>query len=195
LTHDTSSQDIAGGTAFRLATSHPEDVISFIATEMGLAGFGLEDFADVTHGGSWHVGAIAAPGMAHMLFTGREHRLLGDWAFPSMTAVQGSITDADVNEFARVYSRSGGWHGAIGIYRSILTEGEEIQALAASTPITVPTLAVGGLGGPFTAMTLGNVVVGDVTSVLLDGVGHYVAMEAPDALAEAILAFTAGVDV
>jgi pimeloyl-ACP methyl ester carboxylesterase len=34
----------------------------------------------------------------------------------------------------------------------------------------------------------------EVSSVVLDGVGHYVAMEAPDELAKAILDFVGGVD-
>jgi pimeloyl-ACP methyl ester carboxylesterase len=45
------AQDIAGGSVFRLAATHPADVRSFIAIERGLAGFGLEGFGDVTHGG------------------------------------------------------------------------------------------------------------------------------------------------
>ncbi|MER1996213.1 MAG: alpha/beta hydrolase [Arthrobacter sp.] len=189
-----AGQDIAGGALFRLATSHPEDLASFTGIEMGLAGFGLENFADVTRGGSWHIGTIAAPGIADLLFSGREHELLGSWAFPSMTAVPNSITDDDVAEFARGYARPGGWQGAAGIYRSILTEGEEIRRISAERKISVPALAVGGFGGPFTAQTLGNVTEGPVESVLLDGVGHYVAMEAPEAVADAMLGFLAGVD-
>jgi hypothetical protein len=35
-------------------------VLSLTAIEMGLAGFGLEMLADVTHGGAWHIGVLAA---------------------------------------------------------------------------------------------------------------------------------------
>lgn len=189
-----AAQDISGGTAFQLATTHPDDILSFTATEMGLAGFGLEGFADVTHGGSWHIGVLAAPGIAEMLFTGREEQVLGGWAFPAMTAVKGSITSEDVAEFVRTYSRAGGWLGAIGLYQSMLGEGDTLKALAESHPITVPALAIGGFGGPFTVGTLSQVVTGEVESVQLDGVGHYVALEAPSALADAILAFTGRVD-
>ena len=187
-------QDIAGGALFRLAAAHPEDLASFTGIEMGLPGFGLEAFTDVTRGGSWHLGALAAPGIPELLFTGREQDLLGSWAFPAMTAVPGAVSAADVAEFARGYARPGGWRGAAGIYRSILSEGEDLHALAARTKIRVPVLAVGGSGGFFTAATLGNVTDGEVTSVLLDGVGHHVALEAPDALADALLGFLHGVD-
>jgi len=44
-------QDISGATVFRFASSYPADILSFTAIEMGLAGFGLEGLADVTHGG------------------------------------------------------------------------------------------------------------------------------------------------
>lgn len=187
-------QDIAGGALFRLAAAHPEDLASFTGIEMGLPGFGLEAFADVTRGGSWHLGALAAPGIPELLFTGREQDLLGSWAFPAMTAVPGAVSAADVAEFARGYARPGGWQGAAGIYRSILSEGEELRALAAEAKLRVPVLAVGGSGGTFTAATLGNVTDGEVTSVLLDGVGHHVALEAPDALAGALLGFLHSVD-
>jgi len=182
-------QDIAGGTVFRLAATHPEDVASLTAIEMGLAGFGLEGFADITHGGSWHIGALAAPGIAQMLFPGREQQILGQWAFPSMSAVPGAISQDDVDEFARVYSRADGWRGPIGLYQSMLSEGEELKALATSNPLTMPVLAVSGFGGPVTVATLSQVTQGDVASIQLDGIGHYIAMEAPDALAEAILPF------
>lgn len=189
-----AGQDIAGATVLRLATTHPDVVRSVIATEMGLAGFGLESLADVTHGGSWHIGAIAAPGIPDLLFTGREQALLGQWAFPSMTAVPGAITQADIAEFARGYGRAGGWRGAVGLYRSMLREGDDLTALATASPIDAPVLAIGGGGGPFTAMTFDQVTDRGVEPILLDGVGHYVAMEAPEAYADAVLSFLDRID-
>src|SRR5262249_27320705 len=43
-------QDISGGVVYRLAATHPENVVSLTAIEAGLAGFGAEGLADVTHG-------------------------------------------------------------------------------------------------------------------------------------------------
>src|SRR5487761_823073 len=79
-----TGQDISGATVFRLAVTHPEDVLSLTAIEMGLAGFGLEMLADVTHGGAWHIGVLAAPGIPEMLLAGREREFLGQFAFPAM---------------------------------------------------------------------------------------------------------------
>lgn len=189
-----TAQDISGGTVFRLAATYPTDVRSLTAIEMGLAGFGLEGFADVTHGGSWHIGVLAAPGIPEMLFAGRESALLGEWAYPSMTVVPGSISEADIDEFARTYARAEGWRGAEGLYRSMLSEGDDIKALASSRPLTMPVLAVGAGGGPFTLGTISQVSTGNVASVQLDGVGHYAAMEAPEELSTAILDFLASIE-
>jgi hypothetical protein len=111
-----------------------------------------------------------------------------------MTAVTGSISQDDVDEFVRVYARTDGWRGAIGLYQSMLIEGESIKALAASHPLKIPALAVGSWGGPFTVGTLSQVVDSDIESVQLDGIGHYGALEAPQPLAGAILSFTNRVD-
>jgi len=189
-----TGQDISGGTVFRLAATHPRDVLSFTAIEMGLAGFGLEVLADVAHGGAWHIGVLAAPGIPEMLLAGREREFLGQYAFPAMTAVQGAITATDIEEFARAYSRPDGWRGAIGLYRSMLREGAEIRTLAETRGLRVPVLTVGAGGGSFTSDTMSQVVSADISAVSLDGVGHYAALEAPEELAKAILDFAGSVD-
>ena len=189
-----TGQDISGATVFRLATTHPQDVRSFTAIEMGLPGFGLEALADVTHGGTWHIGVLAAPGIPEMLLAGREREFLGQYAFPAMSATPAAITETDVDEFARTYSRPDGFRGASGLYRSMLQEGAEIAALAAAHPLMMPVLAVGAGGGDFTTATIAHLVAADFRSVTLEGVGHYAAMEAPAELATAVLDFIGIVD-
>ncbi|HEY2240765.1 MAG TPA: alpha/beta hydrolase [Streptosporangiaceae bacterium] len=189
-----TGQDISGGTVFRLAATHREDVLSFTGIEMGLAGFGLEALADVTHGGSWHIGVLAAPGVPDLLLAGREREFLGQFMFAALTVVPGAVTQADLGEFARTYARPDGWRGASGLYQSMLGEGAEIRALATSSPLAAPVLAIDAGGNPFTVTTLRQVSSGPVTSVVLDGVGHYAALEAPGRLAAALLEFTGTVD-
>ncbi|GID26208.1 alpha/beta fold hydrolase [Paractinoplanes brasiliensis] len=183
-----TGQDIAGGTVYRLAANHPEDVRSLTAIEMGLAGYGLEGLADVTHGGAWHIGVLAAPGIPELLLAGREREFLSRYAFPSMLADAAAVTASDIEEFARTYARPDGWRGAAGLYRSMLREGDELRALPS---LAMPVLAVGAGGGPFTAATMTQVAP-KIEEVQLDGVGHYVALEAPERLAAAILTFIRG---
>jgi len=188
-----TGQDISGATVFRLAVTHPEEVLSLTAIETSLPGFGWEKLTDIARG-AWHIAVLAAPGIPEMLLAGHEREFLGQYAFPSLTAVAGAITDADIDDFVRTYARQDGWRGAAGLYRSLLREGPEIKALAAAPGLTVPVLAVGAGGGPFTARTMSQAVSAGVSSVQLNGVGHYAAMEAPEELATAVLRFIDGID-
>ncbi|MFF1542212.1 hypothetical protein [Streptomyces sp. NPDC058291] len=72
---------------------------------------------------------------------------------------------------------------------SIFTEGGATKALAEAHPLAVPVLAVDGVNVPFTAQTLRQVTAGEVTAVHIEGVGHFVAQEAPEALAAALVKF------
>ena len=188
-----TGQDISGVTTFRLAAVHPELVRSFAAIETGLPGFGLEMLADVTHGGTWHIGVLAAPGIPEMLLAGREREFLAGYAYPAMCETDGAITDRDVDEFTRTFARPDGFAGASGLYRSMLNEGEEIQGLAAQSKLQMPVLAVGAGSGDFPRHTMTQVAE-HVSAATLDGVGHYAAMEAPEALAQVLLDFYRNID-
>jgi pimeloyl-ACP methyl ester carboxylesterase len=182
-----TGQDISGATTFRVAATHPELVKSYTAIETGLPGFGFEMLADVTHGGAWHIGVLAAPGIPEMLLAGRERTFLAEYAIPMLNGTPDAFTDADIDELARTYARDGGFAGAAGLYRSALTEADEIRNLAAGK-LAMPVLAIGGGSADFTPATMRQVAA-DVTAVTVHGIGHYVAMEAPDRLAEALTSF------
>jgi pimeloyl-ACP methyl ester carboxylesterase len=187
-----TGQDISGSTTFRVAANHPELLKSYTGIETALPGFGAEALADVTRGGVWHIGVLAAPGIPDMLLAGREREFLADYAIPSVTVVPDAITDADIDELVRTYSRPNAFAGAAGLYRSLLAEGEELRELA-TRKLDLPTLAVAGFNGDFTPSTLRQVAT-DVQTVHIEGIGHHVAMEAPRQLATTLLDFYAGID-
>ncbi|TXK20613.1 alpha/beta fold hydrolase [Microbacterium wangchenii] len=187
-------QDISGGTVFRFAATHAADVRSLIAIESTLMGYGLEALADVNGFGSWHVGFLGTPGIASMLIPGHERDLIVGWAYANMNGTPGAVSESDLDEFIRTYSRPGAWRGTEGLYHQLFLDKGETRALAEAHPITVPVLAVDGANAPFTANTFRQVTAGEVTSVHIPGVGHLVAQEAPDALAAAILHFTMRVE-
>jgi len=183
-----TGQDIAGVSTFRLAAKHPELIRSYAAIETGLPGFGLEMLADVSHGGAWHIGVLAAPGIPEMLLAGRERDFLAGYAYPAMSATEGAISEQDIDEFTRVYSSTNGFGGATGLYRSMLTEGEEIKKIVAQQQLTMPILAVGAGTGQFTYDTMSQVAQ-NVTEAKLDGIGHLAAIEDRETLAQILLGF------
>ena len=128
-----------------------------------------------------------------MLLAGREREFLAGYAYPAMCATDGAITDQDVDEFTRTFARPDGFRGASSLYRSMLQEGNEIQELAAHSRLQMPVLAIGARSGDFPHHTMTQVAE-HVSTATLDGVGHYAAMEAPEALARALLGFYRSID-
>ena len=180
-------QDISGGVVYRLAATHPQDIISLTAIESALAGFGAERLADVTRGGVWYIGALAAPGIASLLFEKEAHAFIGEYLYPLYGVPTTAVTPADVTEFARTYGRPGGFSGAAGLYRAMITEGDDLRTLAKDNPLQTPVTTIGSRGGGFTYSAFRGVTTQEVRAFQLDGVGHYVAQEAPDLLATRLL--------
>ncbi len=187
------AQDISGGAALAFAATHPGQVLSFTGVETTFAGFGLELLADVNNGGSWHLGFLGTPGIPELLLGGHERDLLR-WAYDVMGATPESVTPADVDEFVRTYTGPDAWHGTAGLYRSLFTDEGRTRALAEARPLPMPVLAVDGPNAPFTANSLRQVSATEPTAAHIDGVGHLVAQEAPERLANVLLDFVGRVD-
>ncbi len=180
-------QDLGGGVIHRLAAGHPEDALSLTAIESGLAGFGAERLADVTRGGAWYIGALAAPGIAGLLFEQQARAFIGEYLYPYYGVPATVLGPEDVDEFARTYGRPGGFSGAAGLYRAMLAEGDELRTLANNKPLQMPVTTIGTRGGDFTYESFRSVTPEEVTSLRIDGVGHYVAQEAPNPLADRLI--------
>lgn len=180
-------QDVSGGVVYRLAATHPEDVLSLTAIESGLAGFGAESLADVTHGGVWYIGALAAPGVARLLFEREAAAFIGDYLYPMYGVPPTAVGPDDVAEYARTYGVPGGFSGAAALYRGMISEGPELRSLALDRPLTMPVTAIGSRGAGFTLAAFQSVTAKTVNAVQLDDVGHYVAQEAPARLGAVLL--------
>lgn len=187
------AQDISGGLAFTFAAAHPDQVRSFIGIETALAGFGLEMLADVNNGGSWHLGFLGTPGIPQLLLGGHERDLI-TWALGVMGANPATTTPADVDEFVRTYSGPDAWNGTAGLYRALFTDGGRTRALAESAPLRMPVLAIDGPNHPVTANGLRQVSATEPATLRIEGVGHLVAQDAPEALAHAVLDFVGPID-
>lgn len=187
-----AAQDFSGPLAFRLAVSHPQDLLSFIAVETGLPGFGLEILTNPMI--AWYYGALAKQGAAERFFKGRETELLTEFIFTPPTTTSTSIGADDVAEFIRGYARDGGWNGAQAIYNSNMCETEEYKALAAARPLTMPMLAIDQAGSNFTSQSFAPASAGKHKTRTIENTGHYIAMEAPVALASTVLEFTGEID-
>jgi len=95
------------GDRVRLATTHP-----MMCSVSPLLYGDSPDLVSKTgrhhHGGTWHIGVMAAPGIPEMLLAAANAKFLGQFAFPAMSATPGAITHDDIDEFVRTYSRLDG---------------------------------------------------------------------------------------
>lgn len=187
-----AAQDFSGPLAFRLAATRPQDLLSFIAVETGLPGFGLEMLSNPMI--AWYFGTLARQGAAERFFKGREMDLLTEFIFIPPTTTSAAIGAGDMVEFIRGYERIGGWNGAQAIYNSNLREAEVYKALVAANPPVMPALAIDRNGSDFTAQSFAPAFGGKLKTHKIADTGHYVAMEAPVALASAMLEFISGID-
>lgn len=178
-------QDVSGAATYRLAAGRPDLVASWTAVETVLPAFGFEALA----GAVWYIGMLAAPGVPELLLPGRERAFLGEHVLAPQTA--GGLDDGVVDELVRAYGGPEGFRAAGALYRSLLGEGPAIRALAA-TPLRQPVLTVSGSGGEFVPASVRNVAP-DLAHATIPGVGHYVALEAPGALADVLVSFFASV--
>jgi pimeloyl-ACP methyl ester carboxylesterase len=187
-----AAQDFSGPLAFRLAATHPQDALSFIAVETSLPGFGLEILSNPLI--AWYFGTLAKQGAAERFFKGRATELLTEFIFTPPMTTSTAIGASDIAEFIRGYERVGGWNGAQIIYNSNLREADHYTALVAARPLAMPVLAIGRNGSDFTARSFAPAVRGKLKSQTILDTGHYMAMEAPVALASTMLAFMSEVD-
>ncbi|MET3901226.1 pimeloyl-ACP methyl ester carboxylesterase [Devosia sp. UYZn731] len=187
-----AAQDFSGPLAYRLAATHPQDLLSFIAVETGLPGFGLEILTNPMI--AWYFGTLAKPGAAERFFKGRETELLSEFIFTPPMTTSTAIGADDITEFIRGYDRAGGWNGAQAIYSSNLYEAEAYTKLVAAQPLMMPALAIDRNPSNFTAESFAAASSGELNTQTIADTGHYVAMEAPSALASAMLEFINKVD-
>lgn len=186
------AQDFSGPLAFRLAATHPQDLLSFVAVETGLPGFGLEILTNPMI--AWYYGTLAKKDAAERFFKGREAELLTEFIFTPPTITSTSVGADDIAEFTRGYARDGGWSGAQAIYNSNMNEAEEYKALVASHPLSMPMLAIDQHGSDFTSQSFNPASAGKLTTRTIPNAGHYIAMEAPLAFASQVLEFTDEID-
>ena len=186
------AQDFSGPLAFRLAVTHPQDLLSFIAVETSLPGFGLEILSNPA--AAWYFGTLAKQGAAERFFKGRETELLTEFIFTPPMTTSTTIGATDIAEFIRGYERIGGWNGAQAIYHSNLREAEDYKALVAANSLEMPGLAIDRYGSDFTARSFAPALWGKLETQTVPDTGHYIAMEAPAALASTIMAFVDAID-
>jgi pimeloyl-ACP methyl ester carboxylesterase len=182
--------DMGAGVAYAYAAEHREHVRRLGFLEFALPGFGFEQaMQPVPDAENWQLAFFAsAPDMAHQLFTGREDDLLA-WYFGHAADDPYAVAAIDRSLYARALRAPGALRAMLSYFATIWQDAEHNRYQAASR-LSIPVLAVGGArsaaDGPRQSM---EQVADDVQGVILDGAGHWLADEQPDALSALLLHF------
>jgi pimeloyl-ACP methyl ester carboxylesterase len=128
--------------------------------------------------------------LPEILLKGRERELL-TWLFRAKSIRPWTITPADLDEYVRVNAAPGATRAALSYQRHYLgPEGIAHTRERAARKLAMPVLAVGAeSGGGAVLPDTMPLVAADVRGCVFAGCGHYVAEEAPRAVAEQIMTF------
>lgn len=138
---------------------------------------------------SWHFAFNMLPGLPELLIEGREREFL-KWLFETRTPTPSVFSDADFDEYARVYRGRAAIASAVGYYRALPQTLRQIETLAKGEKLAMPVLAIAGSAGVGAAM-IDPVqrIAADARGVVIENCGHYVPEEAPDRLLAELFTF------
>ena len=173
--------------AYSYAAAHPEDVNKMVILDIILPGFGLEEAANFSPNGLWHLSFHAVRDLPEKLIEGKEDTYL-NW-FYDWTYNQSAITSEAREEYIKQYSKPGALRAGFEYYRAVFEDAKQNKEYG-KDKLDIPILTIGGEAG------LGNLtttsfqkVANNVTGIVLPNTGHFIPEERPNFLTKQILEF------
>ncbi|MEM9558145.1 MAG: alpha/beta hydrolase [Acidobacteriota bacterium] len=177
--------DIGGMVAFAFAHEHGERLLSLTILDVPLPGTPTFD-AIARDPRAWHFGFHRTPDLPEALVQGRE-RLYVEHFIRSL-AVQTNRALEHLDVYARNLSNPAALRAGFEYYRAFPT-AESQNARYFEDKLTMPVLALSG-GAPWTYEMMKPLAL-HVEGGAIDGSGHWLAEEQPEALAARLRAFFA----
>lgn len=181
--------DHGGGTALAFALAHPDRCTRLGVVEYAPPGFGYEyGLQPVPDWQSWQLAFFTQPDVAVQFIQGREREMLA-WYFWHWSNDPEAVGQADFEVYVRQMQKPGALRGGFMHFAAVFEDTETFKALA-ERRLPMPLLGLGGVrgAGDFVRQALER--MGDrVTGGTIARAGHWIADEAPDELATAVLDF------
>jgi pimeloyl-ACP methyl ester carboxylesterase len=167
--------DFGGWVAYALARLHPRTVRGAMILEVPIPG--IEPWEKVkVDPRLWHFGFHRAPGLAEKLLAGRE-TIYFEYFLRRSAADPKSISDEDVERYARAYSSPGQMAAAMGMYRAIDKNAKFGEERRGTLDVPLALIAGGNSFGallPSMAKGLQDAGAQSVAVDTISGGGHYV---------------------
>ncbi len=188
---DFVGHDIGGWSGYARAARHGQRVRRLALIDAAIPGIAPADAYALTPervSKTWHFYFNALPDLPEALIAGRE-RVFLSWLFNSRSHNKTAIDDAAIDEYVRIYSAPGAMRSGFDYYRAIFDSIAQNRETAAKK-LPMPVLAIGGekwLGPLMTKMV--EPIAKTLRVEIIDGSGHFVPEEAPEATARLLQKF------
>ena len=191
---DIVGHDMGVWIAYAYAAEWPDDVKRLAVFDAALPGISPPPPAGIPSAEAnvktWHLAFNRLDDLPEILLEGREREWL-TWLFRNKSTRPWTITPEDLGEYVRVNAAPGATRAALSYQRHTLgPEGIAHTRARAERKLAMPVLAIGAeSGGGATLLDTMHLVAADVRGAVFAGCGHYVAEEAPRAVADQIIRF------
>jgi microsomal epoxide hydrolase len=192
--HFLAAHDVGAWVAYPYAALFGSDVRALALLDAGIPGITLPEALPIAPDKAWRTWHFAFHALADLpetLIAGREREYL-DWFLRRKAANPLSFSDADIEEYVRVFKKEGGLRAGLAYYRAVATSAQQNRELSAAGPLRMPVLGLGSDQGSIADMaTPLAAVASDVRGATVRHCGHFLPEEQPVAVAATLLAFFA----
>lgn len=190
--HHLAAHDVGAWVAFPYAAMFDERVPRLALLDAGIPGVTLPDALPVAPERAWrtwHFAFHAVADLPELLIEGKERAYL-DWFLRRKTANPQTFTEADIDEYLRVFLRDGGLRAGLAYYRAAALSARQNRELMAKGKLRMPLLALSADQGSIPSMAEPLRAYADnVRGVTLAQCGHFLPEEQPEAVAAQLTDF------
>lgn len=187
-----AAHDVGAWVAYPYAALFGDEVRRLVLMDAGIPGITLPDAlptAPERAWRTWHFAFHAVADLPEMLITGREHEYL-DWFLRRKAANPETFSEADIEEYLRVFMKAGGLRAGLAYYRDASISAGQNRELSAMGKLRMPVLALGADQGSIADMaTPLKAFAQDVQGGIISFCGHFLPEEQPEAVARELKAF------
>lgn len=187
--HGVVAHDVGAWVGFPYAAQYGADVRGLVLMDAGIPGVTLPDSlptAPERAWRTWHFPFHAVPDLPELLIAGRE-RVYLDWFLRRKAADPFAFSEADLDEYERVFSLPGALRAGLGFYRAVAQSAAQNRALP---ELAVPVLALSADQGSIPDMAAPlRPFVRELSGACVERCGHFLPEEQPAEVAARVLAF------
>ncbi|WP_307892069.1 alpha/beta fold hydrolase [Bacillus swezeyi] len=187
-----AAHDVGAWVAYPYAALFGDEVQRLALMDAGIPGITLPDALPTApeHAWrTWHFAFHSVPDLPELLIAGREREYL-DWFLRRKAANPEVFSEADIEEYLRVFKKAGGLRAGLAYYRDASMSAQQNRELSALGKLKTPILALGADQGSIADMvTPLRAFVQDVQGGNISFCGHFLPEEQPEVVAGELTAF------